>query len=136
MPDLMPVYEELRSRLSRHAAGFRESGNATDANAAGSRKDAAADEGTYVLLGVPTEKYPDGQLFAMLKAGKRYVSYHLMCVYLSPDLLEGLSPELRRRMQGKSCFNFTKVDPPLFEELERLTERGKTFYAERGLLRD
>jgi hypothetical protein len=25
-------------------------------------------------------------------------------------------------MQGKSCFNFTHVDEPLFEELGRITE--------------
>jgi hypothetical protein len=134
MPDLHPVYAELRSRLSRHAAGFRESSNVTDANAPASRKERAPDDATYVLLGAPTERYPDGQLFAMVKVGKRYVSYHLMCVYLEPALLEGMSPGLGRRMQGKSCFNFTKVDEPLFDELEALTARGKALYAERGLL--
>jgi hypothetical protein len=35
--------------------------------------------------------------------------------------LEGISEELRRRMQGKSCFNFTAVDETLFEELADLT---------------
>jgi hypothetical protein len=57
-----------------------------------------------------------------------------MCVYLDPALLEGMSPALARRMQGKSCFNFTKVDAALFDELEALTARGKAAYAERGLL--
>jgi hypothetical protein len=36
---------------------------------------------------------------------KNYVIYHLMPVYLNPGLLEGMSPGLRKRMQGKSCFN-------------------------------
>jgi hypothetical protein len=27
-------------------------------------------------------------------------------------------------MQGKACFNFTRVDEPLFAELARLTETG------------
>jgi hypothetical protein len=27
-------------------------------------------------------------------------------------------------MQGKSCFNFTTVDEPLFAELETLTVKG------------
>jgi hypothetical protein len=35
-----------------------------------------------------------------------------------------MSPELRRRMQGKSCFNFRTVDEPLFAELARITEAG------------
>jgi hypothetical protein len=134
VPDLVPVYDELRTRLSRYAAGLRESANLTDANAAASRKEQAPDDATYVLLGAPTERYPDGQLFAMVKVGKRYVSYHLMCVYLEPGLLAGVSPELTRRMQGKSCFNFTKVDDVLFDELEALTARGKQLYAERGML--
>ena len=35
-----------------------------------------------------------------------------MCVYLSPDLLAEMSPQLQERMQGKSCFNFTRVRRP------------------------
>lgn len=58
------------------------------------------------------------------RRGKRYVSYYLMAVYLEPELLDAASPELRRRMQGKSCFNFTKVDPAVFEELRKLTQRS------------
>jgi hypothetical protein len=61
---------------------------------------------------------------AGIRRGKRYVSYYLMPVYAFPDLFEFMSPELRRRMQGKSCFNFTKVDEPLFAELERVTTAG------------
>ena len=57
------------------------------------------------------------------RLGKRYVSFYLMGVYARPELAEAMSPELKRRMQGKSCFNFTKVDEPLFTELEALTGR-------------
>lgn len=70
----------------------------------------------------------------MVKIGKRYVSYHLMCVYLEPGLLAGVSPELTRRMQGKSCFNFTKVDEVLFDGLEAMTARGRQLYADRVML--
>jgi hypothetical protein len=55
------------------------------------------------------------------RVGKSYVSYYLMGVYGDPKLVDGMSPELKRRMQGKSCFNFTKVDEPLFAELAGLT---------------
>jgi hypothetical protein len=58
------------------------------------------------------------------RVGKRYVSFYLMSVYGQPDLLDSLSPELRRRMQGKACFNFTRVDEPLFAELAALAARG------------
>jgi hypothetical protein len=61
---------------------------------------------------------------AGVRPGKRYVSFYLMAVYAFPDLVESMSPELRRRMQGKSCFNFTTVDEPLFAELARIIEAG------------
>jgi len=62
--------------------------------------------------------------FAAVRAGKAYVSFHLMPVYASPDLLKDMSPELRKRMQGKSCFNFKTVDEKLFKELEKITKSG------------
>lgn len=62
--------------------------------------------------------------FGGVRLGKRYVSYYLMPVYVEPVLLEGASPALRRRMQGKSCFNFTSVDEALFSELAELTRHG------------
>ena len=62
--------------------------------------------------------------FGGTRRGARYVSYYLMPVYVKPSLLDGISPELRRRMQGKSCFNFTKVDDALFAELADLTRAG------------
>ncbi len=55
---------------------------------------------------------------------KNYVSFHLIPVYAFPDLMKNVSPVLKKRMQGKSCFNFRKVDEPLFTELEKLTEAG------------
>jgi len=41
-----------------------------------------------------------------------------------PELLQDISPELKKRMQGKSCFNFKKVEPNLFAELSTLTRKG------------
>ena len=61
---------------------------------------------------------------AWVQVGRAYVSFHHMAVYARPDLLKGISKELRARMQGKSCFNFTSVDKVLFAELEDLTVRG------------
>src|SRR4051812_48889602 len=54
---------------------------------------------------------------AGIRVGKSYVSYYLMSVYERPQLLDTISPELRKRMQGKSCFNFTRVDEALMAEL-------------------
>jgi hypothetical protein len=70
--------------------------------------------------------------FGGVQVKKGYVSYHLMPVYVNAALLDDVSPALRRRMQGKSCFNFTKVDPALFEELAALTQAGFDDYLKRG----
>jgi hypothetical protein len=69
-------------------------------------------------------------LFGAVRLGKNYVSYYLMPVYMTPALQKRISPELRKRMQGKSCFNFTKIDPVFFPELAALTAAGfKAFRA-------
>lgn len=65
---------------------------------------------------------------------KNYVSYHLMTVYLFPELLSDISPNLKKRMQGKSCFNFTKVDEGLFAELAELTNRCYLTYKDNHYL--
>jgi hypothetical protein len=55
---------------------------------------------------------------------KNYVSFHLIPVYASAALRDGLSPSLKKRMQGKSCFNFTAIDPEHVEELTAVTRKG------------
>lgn len=62
--------------------------------------------------------------FGALQIKKNYVSYYLMLVYMYPDLLDGVSAALKKRMQGKSCFNFTDIDEALFAELAALTQAG------------
>lgn len=72
--------------------------------------------------------------FGGVQIKKRYVSYHLMPVYVNPALLEGMSPGLKKRMQGKSCFNFTATDASLLAELAALTEAGFQDYRKRGYI--
>ena len=72
--------------------------------------------------------------FGGVRIGKRYVSFHLMPVYLRPELLDGISPALRKRMQGESCFNFSAVDEALFAELAELTAAGFRSYEEGGYI--
>lgn len=47
-----------------------------------------------------------------------------MSIYTDPELTASMSPELHRRMQGKSCFNFTKIDEALMAELETVAAKG------------
>ena len=61
---------------------------------------------------------------AAVQIKKNYVSYHLMPVYAVPQLLKGVSPGLKKRMQGKACFNFATIEPAQAKELSALTKRG------------
>jgi hypothetical protein len=69
-------------------------------------------------------------MFAAAKIGKNYVSYHLMPVYTGMNA--DMSPELKKRMQGKACFNFKAVDKLLFGELAELTRKGYDQWRARG----
>ena len=61
---------------------------------------------------------------AAVQIKKNYVSYHLMPVYAVPALLDGISATLRKRIQGKACFNFTTIAPEQVNELAALTRKG------------
>ena len=95
------------------------------------KMDVAQDNQTYYLLNtryIMKNKQP--LCFGGVRLGKAYVSFYLMSVYASPDLLKSMSPELKKRMQGKSCFNFKEVDEPLFKELARLTKAGAAKFSD------
>ena len=51
-----------------------------------------------------------------------------MPVYSNPELLDDVSPALRKRLKGKTTFDFSVVDEALFTELEGLTARSFAVY--------
>ena len=65
-----------------------------------------------------------GQLgwFGTVTIKRSYVAYHLMPLYENQHLAEGISEELTKRKQGKTCFNFKRADEVLFRELAELTQ--------------
>src|SRR5262245_61874816 len=84
---------------------------------------ASIDKPGYYCLESRTPTYRNRPMyFAGVRLGKNYVSYYLMSVYASPEFIKNMSPELKKRMQGKACFNFTSVDRELFKELVQLTQ--------------
>ena len=91
---------------------------------------AAGDRGIHLLATWNNPRQP-GQLmwFGGVQKMKNYVSFHLMPVYSHPALLAKIPPDLRKRMQGKSCFNFKAEDPALFDQLEALTREAAAVYA-------
>jgi hypothetical protein len=70
-------------------------------------------------------------MFASITS-KSYVAFHLFPVYMFPDLLKGISPELKKRMQGKTCWNFKKAEESLFAELGGIVKASFQRFAELG----
>ena len=80
-----------------------------------------------IWMSVNGETYRGKPLYyAGVRMGKNYVSYHLVTVYMNKARM---SPELKKRMQGKGCFNFSSIDEKLFGELDRLTTEGLKNYS-------
>ena len=73
---------------------------------------------------------------AWVQIGKAYVSYHLMGVYENARLRDGMSKELKARMQGKTCFNFKSHDEAIFKELEELTAQAIAGFRKAGFIAD
>ena len=104
--DFPHVFETLKAILKPYAKNLTITADTSDA---------------YSLDGPYSEKYKKALFFGAAQIKKNHVSFYLMPVYMFPELLKGMSPELKKHMQGKSCFNFKKVEPDLFKELTQLT---------------
>ncbi len=122
--DFAPVFTVLREVLSRHEEYFAVSANSPT---------------EYTVLTRTPSPFPQhkGQpmYFGSVRMGKAYVSFHLMPVYMCPKLIGLISPALKKRMQGKSCFNFkVSPEPQLLQDLESLTVAGVDEWAGRKWL--
>ena len=72
--------------------------------------------------------------FGSVRVRKTYVSFHLMPIYVNPELVEGMSVALSKRKQGKSCFNFNEPNERLFAELKKLVHAGYEDYVRQGFI--
>jgi hypothetical protein len=117
--DLASVYTELHKIMAPYAA----------------RLDAKRDDGEELYVDTRhIQKNKKPLFFGAVQTKKSYVAFHLMPVYVKPELLASVSPDLKARMQGKSCFNFKSSEPALFKELASLTEAAFASYKEQGLV--
>lgn len=90
------------------------------------KKDAATEYALYSRVPSPFPQHKGhGMYFGSVQLGKAYVAFHLMPLYMNANLTATISSALKKRMQGKTCFNFKAVpEPELMEELKRLTAAG------------
>jgi len=91
----------------------------------------------YELVGPPVERSRgENVCFGAVHIGLTYVLYHLMPLYDFPDLIKGISPELKKHLHARAIFNFKSMpDDQIFNELAKLTEKScKRFKKERLIL--
>jgi hypothetical protein len=113
-PDLAPVFDALREILKQFIG-----------------KDLAVQTdkpGNYHLEAPAILHRRKPLYFAGVRTGKNYVSFHLLFLYYNPAALKAMAPALKKRMQGKACFNFTAIDETCFAELSRLIAEGLKRY--------
>lgn len=72
--------------------------------------------------------------FGGVEIKKNYVSFHLVPVYMFPEMIEGISAGLKQKMQGKACFSFKKTDKQIFDELGDLTRKGFEIFRQKELI--
>ena len=122
------VFTRLKEILQKYAGPFTV------------KPDTNTKYGLYAPIGPATLKIWGGKMkkpampVAWIETGKAYVSYHLMGMYGNTKLLEAMSKELKARMQGKTCFNFKKIDEKIFPELDSLTARSIDTFRKAGFI--
>lgn len=119
MEDFKTIFAKLRMNLSSLKKGIV----------------VKKDTGKVYYLETNIEYRDKPMFFGAVVIHKSYVSYHLIPVYTNPALLKGISPELKKRMQGKSCFNFKKVNEKLFKEIGELTKKGYASFKKQGFIK-
>jgi hypothetical protein len=118
-PDFSPVFSALKPVLAKYSKHLFVRDDKPD---------------NYYLETKSRSYQGERMFFAGLRVGKASVSFHLMPLYTHPELQKSVPAGLKRRMQGKSCFNFTAVEPELIALLGPLVAAGFKKFDDEKLL--
>lgn len=89
----------------------------------------------FDLYGAPYLRRPGAKAhdwFAGVSEGKGVIRFFLLPMHEHPDLLDGLSPGLRKRKTGASLFAFKTLDDEGSAELDGLVARAFERYMADG----
>lgn len=71
---------------------------------------------------------------ASLVIQKGFVGFYFMPLYLKPALKSKISPALRKRLKGKTCFHINQAGAATEEDVRRAVDLGTQLYRDRGWL--
>ena len=112
-------FEKLKKVLSSLNKGLEVKKNAPD----------------YYYLNTNKKIKDKEMFFGAVQIRKSYVAYHLYPVYTNPELLDEISDNLKKRMQGKSCFNFKKeITEEQLNGIKELTKKSYKKFIENGYI--
>ncbi|HEX6916005.1 MAG TPA: hypothetical protein VF145_12240 [Chitinophagaceae bacterium] len=121
-PDLVPVFNELVSLLKP----FAKLSLTFKGGTAGS---------ATVSSVKPVEiagKKLDELFFAGVLVQKGYVGFYFFPIYVHPDLKSELSPDLLKKLKGKTCFHIKKIDPETKTHINDALKKGYSLYKNKG----
>lgn len=81
----------------------------------------------FELYGRPFLRRPGAKAhdwFAGVSPGNGLVRFFLLPIHHHPELLDGISPALRKRKRGASLFGFSTISDDEIAELEELVRRA------------
>jgi hypothetical protein len=84
------------------------------------------------IYGVPMLLRPGAKAhdwFAGVQPVEGAVKFNFLPMYAHPELLAGISPQLRKRRTGASVFKFMELDEVLANELAGMVARAYPIYA-------
>ena len=90
--------------------------------------------GKYYLISKKLNEKKQEIWFGGVEIKKNYVSFHLVPLYFFPELLDDISPELKKRLTGKACFNFKKPDEAVFADLENLAKASFETFKQKEMI--
>lgn len=61
-----------------------------------------------------------------------FIGFYFMPLYLKPALKSKISPALRQRLRGKTCFHLKRADAATQEDVRRAVDLGTQLYRDRG----
>ena len=93
------------------------------------------DEPDYYYLNTNKKVKEKDMFFGAVQIRKSYVAFHLYPVYTNPELLDNISDNLKKRMQGKSCFNFKReITEEQLSGIDMLTQASYEKFVENGYI--
>ena len=127
MENLEDIFEEIKNILVKYSEKFLQ----TEKYLGSQAKQQKPGFHLYGSIEVSLfGKKPQKTYIAGVIQQKNFVSFYLSAVYSHPEIFKDISPDLKKVLKGKSCFNISKATPQLFDEIEIVLKKGIEKYKE------